>query len=76
MELRKTSENVSRTFDAEGNVQERVEHISYEVCDKDGNVVGSAYVNGSEAGMNISIYGSSTVEEGDNRLKELLGISE
>ena len=76
MELRKTSENVSRTFDAEGNAQERVEHISYEVCDKDGNVVGSAYVNGSEAGMNMSLYGFGGVADGEARLRETLGVSE
>ena len=75
MELRKTSENVSRTFDAEGNATDRVDHIGYDVRDDDGNVIGSAYVNGMEAMLSISVRGFGTVTEGEAKLKETFGIS-
>ena len=75
MELRKTSENVTRTFDADGNATDRVDNISYDVLDSNGNSVGNAHVNSNDAGLNVSIYDFGSVEEGEARLKELFGIA-
>ena len=76
MELRKTNESVTRSYDAEGKATERVDHINYEVRDNDGNVIGSAYVNGGDAGLSINLYGFDTVKDGEEKLKETIGITE
>ena len=76
MELRKTNESVTRSYDAEGNATDRVDHINYEVRDSDGNVIGSAYVNGGEAALNLRLYGFGSVEEGEAKLKDAVGITE
>ncbi len=75
MDLRKTSENVSRIFDAEGNAQERVENENFEILDSNGTAVGSANVGIGYAGVNINISGFESVADGEAKLKELLGIT-
>ncbi len=75
MELRKTSESVSRTFDAEGNAQERVESANFEIIDG-GSTVGNANVGIGYASANISVSDFGSVAEGEARLREVLGITE
>lgn len=74
MELKKINENVTRTFDAEGEATERVEAISYEVRDNAGTVIGNASVGNGSAYLNVNLYGFNSHEEGETALKELLGI--
>ena len=76
MELRKTNENVTRSYDAEGQSSERVDSINYEVLDRDGNVIGSASVNSGNANLSINLYGFASVEEGERKLMETLGLSD
>lgn len=74
MELIKTNESVTRSYDADGNATDRVDSINYEVRDNDGNAIGNAHVNNGDASFNINLYGFSSIEEGDARLRETLGI--
>ena len=74
MELRKTNESVTRTFDAEGKAQERVDSVNYDVVDAKGNVIGSANVSGSYAGMNLNMYDIASIEDGEAQLRLILGI--
>ncbi|MBD5237380.1 MAG: hypothetical protein HDS62_07615 [Bacteroidales bacterium] len=74
MELKKINENVTRTFDAEGEATERVENISYEVRDNGGTVIGNASVGNGYANLNVNLYGMDSIEEGETALKELLGV--
>ena len=76
MELRKTNENVTRSYDAEGQSSERVDSISYEVLDRDGNVIGSASANSGNANFSINLYGFASVEEGERKLMETLDLSD
>ena len=77
MELRKTSENVNRTFDAEGNPEERVESASFEIRDDGGETIGHATVWPTHMSVSIpEIYGFDGIAGGEARLKEMFGISE
>lgn len=74
MELRKTNENVTRTFDAEGNAQESVDSVNFDVVDAEGKVIGNANINGSYAGMSLNIYDATSIEDGEAKLREILSI--
>lgn len=76
MKLRKTNESITRSYDAEGNSQERVDNVSFEVLDGDNNSIGNAYVNTGNATLNINVYGFSTMEAGIAKLKEAAGIAD
>ncbi len=76
MELRKTSENNNRNFDAEGNVSYSSENANYSINDSDGNEIGSISLNVSNGSgnANICINGVSSITEGETKVKALLGI--
>ena len=76
MELRKTSENVSRTFDADGKAQERVESANFDIIDCEGKVVGNANIGIGYGNANIGFSGFDTIEEGEARLREIFAVSE
>ena len=69
-------DSVSRAPGDDGQKVERIESSRYEIRDSDGNRLGSAHINTNNASVSLEIYGFSTVEEGVERLKELLGIEE
>lgn len=79
MELRKTSERWSRTFDAEGvESGNRLESAQFNIVDGDGNQEGYANVHQNNAdmsyqGVNININGFGNVEDGTDKIKELFG---
>ena len=74
MELRKTSESVSRSFDTEGNATERVDNASYELRDANDNVVGNANIGNGYGNVSLNISGHDTIEAGEEKLKAMLGI--
>lgn len=77
MELVKTNEKWDRSFNSEGEESgNRLESVQFNIKDDEGNSIGNAYVNQGNGNANLSIYGYSTVEEGVEKLKELLGVSE
>lgn len=77
MILKKTSEKWNRSFDAEGEESgSTLESAQFDIKDDEGNYIGNASVNQGSASVNLSIYGYSTVEEGVEKLKELLGVTE
>lgn len=75
MELRKTNESVNRSFSAEGEASERIDNASYEILDKDGTVIGNANIGNGYGNANISISGFASIKEGEDRLRETLGIN-
>lgn len=74
MRLRKTSESVNRSFSAEGESSERIDSISYEILDNDGNVVGNANIGNGYGNASINIGGFSSLAEGEDRLREAFGM--
>lgn len=77
MKLLKTNENWRRSFDAEGvETGSTLESAQFDIKDDDGNNIGNAHVNQGSASVNLNIYNFGSVQEGVEKLKELLGISE
>lgn len=77
MRLVKTNENWRRSFDSEGvETGSTLESAQFDIKDNDGNPVGNASVNQGNASVNINIYNFGTVQEGVEKLKELLGVTE
>ncbi|MDE6649298.1 MAG: hypothetical protein K2K45_05150 [Muribaculaceae bacterium] len=77
MELKKTSENWSRTFDESGNETNTLENAQFNVLDDNGAVIGNANVGNGYANVNIHNIGSfNGVTEGVVKLNEILGITE
>lgn len=77
MELVKTNERWDRSFDAEGAESgNSLQSAQFNVKDDEGNIIGNAYVNQGNASVNLNIYNFGSVEEGVEKLKELLGVSE
>lgn len=74
MELRKTNENVTRSYDMEGNAQERVDSVNFDVIANGGKVIGSANINGSYAGLSLNLYDIASIEDGEAQLRLILGI--
>ena len=54
MEIVKSIEEFSRTYDGEGAPEDKLRSVSYKVEDAEGNVVGEAQV--TAGGLNINIY--------------------
>lgn len=73
MKLRKTSENVNRTFSIDGQAAERIDSILYEIINADGQSLGSAQVGQGWASASISISGFTTIEEGKQKIEQILG---
>ena len=77
MKLVKTNENWRRTFDMEGvETGSTLESAQFDIKDDAGNAIGNAYVNQGNASVNVNIYNFGTVEEGIEKLKKLLGVTE
>ena len=76
MKLVKTNENVTRTFDAEGNAEERIDNASFDIRDNNGNAIGNANIGIGYASANCSLSGFISIEDGEAKLKEIFGISE
>lgn len=77
MKLLKTSERWTRSFDTEGvESGNLLESVQFDIKDNEGNSIGNAYVNQGNASVNLNIYNFGTVQEGIEKLKELLGVAE
>ena len=77
MNLKKTNENISRTFDEEGVAQDHINQIDFQATEEEGNVIGSAWAQPSQAHLEINLYGNfESAEQAAAKLKEVLGISE
>ncbi len=77
MKLVKTNENINRSFNSEGGSEDRVESANYAIVDAEDNQVGNATIlahGRAEVRVN-EIYGFSSIEEGEAKVKELFGIS-
>lgn len=74
MELKKNSENINRNYDAEGKTADRIESVNYTLLDAEGNAIGSANVWNGSANISISISGFGSIEDGEAKVKEILGI--
>lgn len=75
MQLKKSSENVNRSFDNEGNVSENIDRIQYQILDDNDNVVGNANIGTGYANANFNLSGFSSIDEGERKLSELFGIT-
>lgn len=76
MNFEKTNESWDRTF-VEGHAADNVlKSVSFNVKNADGEVIGEAHVNNSQARLNLNIYGFNSVEEGVAKLKETVGITD
>lgn len=71
MELKKTSEQVTRSYNEQGNMTTRVDSANYNVIDNEGNIVGSASCYNGSANLNLSVS-ASTIDEGAQKLAEIL----
>lgn len=71
MELKKTSEQVTRTYDEQGNMTARVDSANYAVYDNNGVNIGNATCYNSHAEINVHIPAQSTTE-GVQKLAEML----
>ena len=77
MELRKTSENINRQFDENGNAIDRIDSVNFEVVDGDGVILGRSTVYQGRIRIDMpEVYGTNTIEEGVERLKSIFGIAE
>lgn len=77
MKLVKTNENWRRTFDSEGvETGSTLESAQFDIKDNEGNSVGNASVHQGNASVNLNIYNFGTVQEGIEKLKELLGVTD
>lgn len=71
MELKKTSEQVTHTYDEQGNITTRVDSVNYAVIDDNGVNVGNANCYNGSASLNLNIS-AQTIEEGAQKLVEML----
>ena len=71
MKLKKTSEQVTRSYDEQGNMTARVDSANYSVIDDNGNNVGSASCYNGSANLNLNVS-ASTIDEGAQKLAEML----
>ena len=76
MELKKSRENINRTFDSDGASAESIESVQYNVIDSEGKTIGNATVWQSTLSVNFNISGFSSIAEGEARLREALGATE
>lgn len=77
MELRKTRESIRRTFNAEGEANDHVTQIDFDVMDTDGNVVGSAWAQPMQAHLEMNVHGGfESSMQSEAKLREILGIAE
>lgn len=74
MKLKKTSENIQRTYAADGTPTERIESINYSILDEDGVNIGNANIGNGYANANVNFSGFATIAEGEQRLAALFGI--
>lgn len=75
MELKKQSENINRSYNAKGDMTERIDSVQYNIIDADGNTVGNATVGNGYANANLNFSGFSGIAEGEARLADMLGIA-
>ena len=73
MKLKKTSENIQRSYAADGKPTERIESVNFTILDEDGASIGSANIGNGYANVNVNVSGFSTIAEGEQRLASLLG---
>lgn len=71
MKLRKTSEQVTRSYDEQGNMTAHVNSAEYAVIDNEGNTVGSASCYNGSANLNLNVS-APTIAEGAQKLAEML----
>lgn len=77
MNLKKTNENISRTFDEEGVAQDHINQIDFQATDEEGNVIGSAWAQPSRVHFELDFYeGFESAEQAAAKLRETLGIEE
>ncbi len=76
MELNKTSETISRSFNEQGEATDRVDSANYNVIDENGITVGSANIGNGYGSANINITGFSDINEGESKMKVIFGIAE
>ena len=77
MELKKTSENINRQFDENGNAIDRIDSVNFEVVDSEGVIIGRSTVYQGRIRIDMpEVYGTNTIEEGVERLKSIFGIAE
>lgn len=87
MELKKTNEKWDRSFNAEGAESgNKLESVQFNIKDDDGNSIGNANINQYNGNANINIpnaghadvniNGYSSIEQGIETLKAVLGISD
>lgn len=75
MELKKQSENINRSYNAEGEMTERIDSVQYEIVDDNGNSVGNASIGNGYANANLNISGFSSIAEGEAKLAAMFGIA-
>lgn len=76
MELKKTNETISRSYDDQGHAADRVDSATYNIVDPEGNVIGSANIGQGYGNANIQLSNFSSIEEGEAKLKKTFGITE
>lgn len=76
MELKKQSENINRSYNAEGEMTERIDSVQYNIIDADGNTVGNATVGNGYANASLNFSGFSGIAEGEAKLADMLGIAD
>lgn len=76
MQLRKTSENINRTYNPKGEAAERVDSIQYDIVDAGGAAIGSAQAGHGWANASVSLGGLSSIEEAEAKLAAIFGIEE
>lgn len=74
MDLKKTNENILRSYDAEGNATERTDNANYQIIDTDGNVIGSANISQGYANVNLNISGFNGIDQGEQQIRAILAI--
>lgn len=74
MKLTKVQENITRVY-TDGVEEDRIDNRRFEITDDNGNRIGEAVVY--VGGYTISMSGAtSTVEEGEAAVKQMLNITE
>lgn len=73
MELKKQSWNTHHEIDADGNENERIDSINYQIFDSNGHAIGNANIGNGYANANFNLSGFSTIAEGEEKMKEIFG---
>lgn len=76
MNIKKTSENVNRSYDNSGQMTDRLDSVQYSVTDDNGMVIGDATVWNSTLSVNYSLSGFDNIAAGEAKLKEALGVAD